>query len=51
MIKPKPPKVPAVNCRQKTAEQCAAISQTLKESYAKGKRFRRTGPKTVEPKK
>ncbi len=39
----KAPTVPAVNCRNKTAEQCAAISQTLKESYAKGKRYRKVG--------
>ena len=46
------PKTPVVNCRQKTAEQCAAISKALTEAYAKGKRFRRAGfPKTVEPKK
>ena len=35
--------VPAVNCRNKTEAQCKAISETLKESYAKGKRFRKVG--------
>ena len=46
------PKTPVVNCRNRTEEQCRQISETLKESYAKGKRFRRAGfPKTVEPKK
>jgi hypothetical protein len=42
------PKVPAINCRNKTAEQCAAISKTLKEAYAKGRRFRKVGPKEVK---
>jgi hypothetical protein len=46
------PKTPVVNCRNRTAEQCKQISETLKESYAKGRRFRRAGfPKTAEPKK
>ena len=46
------PKVPAVNCRNKTAAQCAAISETLKESYAKGRRFRKVGfsPSKIEGK-
>lgn len=39
----KAPVVPAVNCRNKTEEQCKAIAETLKESYAKGKRFRKVG--------
>lgn len=39
----KAPTVPAVNCRNKTAAQCAAISETLKSSYAKGKRYRKVG--------
>jgi hypothetical protein len=37
------PKVPAVNCRNKTEEQCRQIAETLKESYAKGRRFRKVG--------
>jgi hypothetical protein len=44
----KAPTVPAVNCRNKTAEQCEAISKTLKESYARGKRYRKVG--FVQPK-
>jgi hypothetical protein len=50
-VKPKAPKVPAVNCRNRTAEQCQQISETLKESYAKGRRFRRPGAKPKEPTK
>jgi hypothetical protein len=37
------PKVPAVNCRNKTAEQCSAIGAALKDAYAKGRRFRKVG--------
>ena len=37
----KAPKVPNVKCR--TEAECKAISETLKESYAKGKRFRKVG--------
>lgn len=37
------PKVPAVNCRNKTAAQCEAISKTLKDAYAKGRRYRKVG--------
>lgn len=36
-----PPKVPSAKC--KTEEQCRRISETLKESYAKGRRFRKVG--------
>jgi hypothetical protein len=39
----KSPVVPAVNCRNKTEEQCKAIAETLKESYAKGRRYRKVG--------
>lgn len=37
----KPPKVANVKC--KTEEQCKAISEALKQAYAKGRRFRRVG--------
>jgi hypothetical protein len=37
------PKVPAVNCRNKTEEQCRKISETLKDAYQKGRRFRKVG--------
>jgi hypothetical protein len=37
------PKVPAVNCRNKTAEECDAIAKTLREAYAKGRRYRKVG--------
>jgi hypothetical protein len=47
----KTPTVPKINTKNKTAEQVKAISETLKESYAKGRRFRRTGfPKTAPAK-
>jgi hypothetical protein len=35
------PKVPPVKC--KTEEECRKIGETLKESYAKGRRFRKVG--------
>jgi hypothetical protein len=37
------PKVPAVNCRNKTEAQCKAIAETLKDAYQKGRRFRKVG--------
>jgi hypothetical protein len=46
MKKPAPVKATKVeNVRCKTEAQCKAISETLKESYAKGRRFRKTGPR------
>jgi hypothetical protein len=43
MIPKKAPTVPAVNCRNKTEAQCKAIAETLRESYAKGRRYRKVG--------
>jgi hypothetical protein len=37
------PKVPAVNCRNRTEDQCRQISETLRDAYAKGRRFRKVG--------
>lgn len=37
----KAPKVANVRC--KTEEQCKAISETLKDAYSKGRRFRKVG--------
>jgi hypothetical protein len=39
----KAPTVPAVNCRNKTEAQCMAIAETLREAYAKGRRYRKVG--------
>lgn len=36
-----PPKVPSAKC--KTEEQCRRISETLKDAYSKGRRFRKVG--------
>lgn len=44
----KVPKVPSARC--KTEEQCRQISETLKESYKTGRRFKRYGPKIVKEK-
>lgn len=37
----KPPKVANVRC--KTEAECKAISETLKDAYSKGRRFRKVG--------
>lgn len=37
----KAPKVANVKC--KTEEQCKQISETLKQAYSKGRRFRKVG--------